>query len=135
MTEPVRFLLDTHAALWLQLEPTRLGPQARRALAGVSPECLLISDVTLSETARLLSTGRLETEGRPEVWLERFALGFTSLAVTPSIAWAAAAFPWEHRDPCDRHILATAAVSSLPLVTLDPKISSFASKIGVPIVW
>lgn len=135
MTEPARFLLDTHAAIWLQLEPARLGPRARRALAGVPPEHLFISDVTLSETARLLTVGRLKTEGSPDAWLERFELGFTSLAVTASIAWAAAAFAWEHRDPCDRHILATAAMSSLPLVTIDPKISAFASRIGVPILW
>jgi len=49
--------------------------------------------------------------------------------------WAAAAFEWEHRDPCDRHILASAAALDLPLVTLDPKISSFAPTVGVRIVW
>lgn len=41
----------------------------------------------------------------------------------------------EHRDPCDRHILASAAALDLPLVTLDPKISSFAPTVGVRIVW
>jgi PIN domain nuclease of toxin-antitoxin system len=135
MTEKPRFLLDTHAAVWLQVEPTRLGPRVRRAFAEASPADLCISDVTLSETARLLRLGRIETAGRPEAWLERFALGFTSVAVTAPIAWAAAAFAWEHRDPCDRHILATAAVLSLPLVTMDPKIGSFASKVGVQILW
>jgi PIN domain nuclease of toxin-antitoxin system len=72
---------------------------------------------------------------RPDAWLERFALGFTSVVVTAPIAWAAAAFVWEHRDPCDRHILATAAVLALPLVTVDPKISLFAAQIGVRVVW
>jgi PIN domain nuclease of toxin-antitoxin system len=135
MTEKPRFLLDTHAAVWLQLEPTRLGPGARRALARASPADLFISDVTLSETARLLRLGRIETAGRPDAWLERFALGFTSVPVTAPIAWTAAAFVWEHRDPCDRHILASAVVLSLPLVTIDPKMGSFASKVGVQIVW
>ena len=52
-----------------------------------------------------------------------------------TIAWAAAAFAWEHRDPCDRHILASAAALSLPLVTIDPKITAYASQVGVRIVW
>ena len=130
-----RFLLDTHAAIWLQIEPARLSPSARTALAGARPADLYISDITLSETARLLRQGRLASATDPADWLERFALGFTVLPVTAPIAWAAAAFEWEHRDPCDRHILASAAALDLPLVTLDPKISSFAPSVGVCIVW
>jgi PIN domain nuclease of toxin-antitoxin system len=38
MTEKAHFLLDTHAAIWLQLEPTRPGPHARSALTGIAPE-------------------------------------------------------------------------------------------------
>jgi PIN domain nuclease of toxin-antitoxin system len=135
MTLKARYLLDTHAALWLQLEPTRLSARARAALAGTAPTELFISDVTLSETARLLKLGRIEIGGNPGDWLDRFALGFTSVAVSASIAWAAAAFAWDHRDPCDRHILASASVLALPLVTVDPKIASFATKTGVRVVW
>ena len=123
-----RYLLDTHAAIWLEIEPARLSTSVRIALGGAAPADLYISDITLSETARLLRQGRLATAADPADWLERFALGFTVLPVTAPIAW-------EHRDPCDRHILASAAALDLPLVTLDPKISSFAPTVGVRIVW
>jgi len=129
------YLFDTHAAIWLEIEPARLSASVRKALGGAAPADLYISDVTLSETARLLQEGRLTTSADPADWLERFALGFTILSVTAPIAWAAAAFEWDHRDPCDRHILASDAVLGLPLVTLDPKISSFAPSVGVRIVW
>ena len=135
MTQKERYLLDTHAAVWLQLEPARLGARARHALSGAAPNELFISDVTLSETARLLQQGKIETAAKPAEWLERFALGFTILSVDARIAWAAAAFAWEHRDPCDRHILASAVVLVLPLVTLDPKIAAFAPHAGVRIIW
>jgi PIN domain nuclease of toxin-antitoxin system len=135
MTQPERYLLDTHAAIWLQLEPGRLGARASHALSGAAPSDLFISDVTLSETARLLKLGSIESAAKPADWLERFALGFTILAVDARIAWTAAAFAWEHRDPCDRHILASAAATALPLVTIDPKIASFAPKVGVRVVW
>jgi PIN domain nuclease of toxin-antitoxin system len=135
MTEKPRYLLDTHAAIWLQLEPARLGARARTALARAAPESLFILDVTLSETARLLRDGRIETQEQPDLWIESFALGFTIVPVTAAIAWAAAAFDWDHRDPCDRHILASAYLLALPLVTLDPKISAFAPTVGVRIVW
>jgi PIN domain nuclease of toxin-antitoxin system len=135
MTGKQRYLLDTHAAVWLQIEPARLGARARTALAGAAPDALFISDVTLSETARLLRDGRIETQEQPGVWIERFALGLTSVPVTAAIAWAAAAFDWDHRDPCDRHILASAYLLALPLVTLDPKLSAFAPAVGVRVVW
>jgi PIN domain nuclease of toxin-antitoxin system len=130
-----RYLLDTHAAIWIEIEPARLSTSVRIALGSAAPADLYISDTTLSETARLLGQGRLVTAADPADWLGRFALGFTILPVTAPIAWAAAGFEWEHRDPCDRHILASAAVHHLPLVTLDPKISSFAPTVGVRIVW
>jgi PIN domain nuclease of toxin-antitoxin system len=135
MTEEGRYLLDTHVAIWLQIEPQRLSIRAKRALARAAPADLFISDVTLSETARLLKQGRIETETDTRAWLDRFALGFTVVPVSASIAWVAAALEWDHRDPCDRHILATAAALALPLMTVDPEIASFAPKLGVRIVW
>jgi hypothetical protein len=49
--------LDTHAALWAQLDVKRLGRNARTALAGLPPSALAVCDVTLTETARLLGHG------------------------------------------------------------------------------
>jgi PIN domain nuclease of toxin-antitoxin system len=135
MTEEERYLLDTHVAIWLQIDPDRMSTRAKRALARAAPEDLFISDVTLSETARLLKQGRIETEAEPGAWLDRFALGFTVVPVSASIAWAAASLEWDHRDPCDRQILASAAVLALPLVTIDSKIASCAPKIGVRVIW
>ena len=136
MSRGPRFILDTHAALWAQLDVKRLGRNARTALAGLPPSALAVCDVTLTETARLLREGRIvpATAG-PEAWLEAFGLCFTVLPVTTRVAWTAAACDWPHRDPCDRHILATALVHGLPLVTFDPVIAAFAPKVGVEIVW
>jgi PIN domain nuclease of toxin-antitoxin system len=136
MSGAPRYLLDTHAALWAQLDPARLGRTARAALVGLAPAAVAVSDVTLTETARLLVDGRVVPgAATPAAWLEVFGLGFTVLPVTPQIAWTAAAFAWSHRDPCDRHILATALVRRLPLVTIDPVIAEFAAGVGVKIVW
>ena len=136
MSGAPRYVLDTHAALWAQLDPARLSRAARAALAGLPPSAVAVSDVTLTETARLLVDGRVVPGVvAPAAWLDAFGLGFTVLPVTPRIAWTAAAFAWTHRDPCDRHILATAVVRGLPLVTIDPAIAAFASGVGVKIVW
>jgi len=131
-----RCVLDTHAALWTQLAPARLSRAARKALADLPPAAVAMSDVTLTEIARLLRDGRVVPgAAAPGAWLDAFGVCFNVLPVTPRIAWTAAAFDWPHRDPCDRHILATAVVHVLPLMTVDPLITAFAPTVGVEIVW
>ena len=131
-----RYVLDTHAALWAQLDSKRLSRAARAAMSGLPPAAVAVSDVTLTETARLLRDGRLAPgTAAPDAWLDAFGLCFNVLPVTPRIAWTAAAFDWPHRDPCDRHILATAVVHGLPLMTIDPLIAAFAPSVGVRILW
>ena len=136
MSRGPRFILDTHAALWAQLDVARLSRRARTALAGLPPSGLAVCDVTLTETARLLREGRiLPAIAEPGAWLDAFGLCVAVLPVTARVAWTAAAFDWPHRDPCDRHILAAAFVHGLPLVTVDPVIAAFAPRVGVEIVW
>ena len=136
MSRGPRFVLDTHAALWAQLDVKRLGRNARTALTGLPPSALAVCDVTLTETARLLREGRsVPATAGPEAWLDAVGLWFAVLPVTTRVAWTAAAFVWPHRDPCDRHILAAALVHGLPLVTVDPVIAAFAPQVGVEIVW
>lgn len=136
MTSAAVGVLDTHAALWAQLDPARLGPAARRLLAGRSPAAVAVSDVTLTEVTRLLHDGRIvPASAAPAAWLEAFARCYSVRPVTASIAWTATAFGWEHRDPCDRHILATAAVLRIPLITVDRTLAAFAAKVGVQVVW
>ncbi len=55
--------------------------------------------------------------------------------VTAAIADRAADYAFTHRDPCDRHILATADVLGLPLVTVDDTLTKCAASVGVRVVW
>ncbi len=131
----MKYLLDTHAALWNGLAPVYLGKGAAAALAPLSSADLLISDVTLSEVARLLVAGKIIAQGDPSRWLEAFAAKHTVVPVSARIAWRAGSYAFAHRDPCDRHILATAEALRLPLVTADKELTKAAHSIGVPVVW
>lgn len=131
----MRFVLDTHAAVWLVEDSPSLGKRARAALADLAPTDLCISDVTLSELARLLRTPSLRFTGDPLLVLETFAQRFRVHPVNPWIAHRAAGYEWTHRDPADRHILATAEFFGLPLVTTDSTITPFAASIGVKTLW
>lgn len=131
----MRFALDTHAAIWLVQDSPSLGRRARSALVDLAPSDLCISDVTLSELARLLRTPFLQFTGDPLLILETFAQRFHVQPVNPWIAHRAASYNWTHRDPADRHILATAEFLGLPLLTTDATVTPFAATIGVKIIW
>jgi PIN domain nuclease of toxin-antitoxin system len=85
--------------------------------------------------ARLLQTPKLRVTGDSLFVLEAFALRFSVQAVSPWIAHRAATYAWAHRDPADRHILATAEFLGLSLVTADAEITPFAASVGVAVVW
>jgi PIN domain nuclease of toxin-antitoxin system len=133
----MKFVLDTHTAVWLTLSPDRLGETARLAVTGVKSTDLVISDVTLSEVARLIRSPKkgVSVDSRRGEWMESFASCFNVQAVTARIADQAADYGFEHRDPCDRHILATAQIIGLPLITVDTTLTKCAKASGVRVIW
>lgn len=114
-----------------------MGATAARRMRGMTAADLVIADVTLSELARIVRDPKKDAyvkAGRL-VWLTAFSSGFTVMPVTAAIADRAADYAFAHRDPCDRHILATADVLGLPLVTMDAALTQCAASVGVRVVW
>jgi PIN domain nuclease of toxin-antitoxin system len=131
----VKYLLDSHVVDWARNADHRLSHKVRALLDEASPDDLAISDVTVSELARHLVMGKIKVSVEPEVWLETAVADFTILSITPAIALLAARLDWEHRDPCDRHIVATAATHKLPLLTIDEKIHGLVGVKGLKVIW
>lgn len=131
----MKYLLDTHVVDWAQLRPERLSNRIRQLIEEAGPQELAISDVTLSELARLLVSGNIQVNIAPATWLDSAIEGFVVLPVTPAIALRAASLDWKHRDPCDRHIVATAAEHRLPLFTIDEKMHDLAGVRGLKVIW
>jgi PIN domain nuclease of toxin-antitoxin system len=119
-------LLDTHAWLWLCLEPGRLSAAAtvaiRRALSGGG---LALASITLWEVAMMLARGRLIAQGTPESWLTTLIdrSGVVVKEITPVVAALATHLPDDFpRDPADRLIAATARAEGLALVSRDAQL-------------
>jgi len=119
-------LLDTHAWLWLGLEPRRLSAAAAAAIThAIGTGGLAIASISLWETALLITAGRLLPQGTEEAWLRALVdrSGVVVKQTTPAIALLSAHWPADFpRDPADRVIAATARTEGLPLVTSDARL-------------
>ncbi|PYM33119.1 MAG: PIN domain nuclease [Candidatus Rokuibacteriota bacterium] len=116
-------LLDTHAWLWLGLEPRRLSAAAITHAIGTGG--LAIASISLWETALLITAGRLLPLGTEEAWLRALVdrSGVVVKQTTPAIALLSAHWPADFpRDPADRVIAASARAEGLPLVTSDARL-------------
>lgn len=128
-------LLDTHIALWMSRGDVRLGESTRKAIdaAWKAGDRIFLSAVSVWEIAMLVEKGAIELDLPVEAWVERF-LDRPGLETVPLDHAAAARvyslFHWEHRDPADRLLVATAIGLGCPLVTQDDRIRRFAGTRG-----
>ncbi|MGH7388150.1 MAG: type II toxin-antitoxin system VapC family toxin [Candidatus Rokuibacteriota bacterium] len=116
-------LLDTHAWLWLCLEPRRLSATAAGAIRrAVNRGGLAVASISLWEVAMMLARGRVIPQGTPETWLAALIdrSGVIVREITPAVAALAAHLPGDFPgDPADRLIAATARAAGISLVSRD----------------
>ncbi len=119
-------LLDTHAWLWLCLEPRRLSATAATAIRRAARDSgLAIASITLWEVAMIIARGRLIPQGTPEAWIAALVNRSRVIVkeITPTVAALATLFPDDFpADPADRLIAATARAEGMALVSRDTRV-------------
>lgn len=129
----MRLLLDTHALLWLLLDPPRIPAATLDAVRDPATE-LVVSAASAWEIGTKHRLGKLD--GARAVVLgyaDHLArLRATELPISGHHALAAGTLTWEHRDPFDRMIVAQAMIESIPVVTGDQVLAAFP---GIRVVW
>jgi PIN domain nuclease of toxin-antitoxin system len=128
----MRYLLDTHAALWWWSDQAKLGMAGLAILSDASSD-IFVSAASAWEVATKYRSGKLPDIGDPAIHFPRHmeTNGFHSLAVTQRHALLGGAFDHDHRDPFDRLIAAQAIAEQMVVVTRDPKIAAF----GCAVIW
>jgi PIN domain nuclease of toxin-antitoxin system len=125
-------VLDTHAWIWWLSEPRLLSPKARRAVdAAVAADSVHISAISAWELAMLVERGRLQLDRTARAFIQGTeALPFVHFVdVDPRIALSAAELRWEHRDPADRLIAATAMLLGAPLLSKDERMGDVTKRV------
>jgi PIN domain nuclease of toxin-antitoxin system len=126
-------LLDTHALLWLIVDPRRI-PSATRDLLADDETRVIVSAVSAFEIATKYRLGKMPEAKRPvSRWDEAVAeLGAVEIPVTRPEALRAGALEWTHRDPFDRILVAQSIAHHAPLVTAD---AAMRGAPGLRIQW
>ena len=128
-------LIDTHVWIWyLDGAEGRMSPAAvdmlRRSVRG---EGLVVSDISVWEVGNKVAKGKLALMPSVGVWLDRATRqpGISFLPLDREILLGSTQLPGEvHGDPADRMLIASAALSGLPLFTADVSIIEYGEKEG-----
>lgn len=118
-------VLDTSALIFWTLDPDRLSPAAGQAIAAARRRC--ISSISIWEIGLKAKQGKLVLPLPVAEYVEKVKTveGVEIVAVDERIWLKNLELDWDHRDPADRTIVATAMLSSCRLVTSDRIIRCF----------
>ncbi len=116
----MKFLLDTHIAIWAVAEPHRIPAHIAGSLADAAG-AVAVSAVSIWEIAIKHRLGRPDSPpfSGHEAIVNFDNAGFSLLDVTAAHAALVERLPPIHSDPFDRLILAQAIFHGLQLVTYD----------------
>jgi len=116
-------VIDTHVWVWWLTKPERLPKKATRVIEKAARLC--VAAISCWEVAMKTQSGKLRFDRPVDAWLEtalRADNRIELVPLTPRIAVAAVQLSWDHADPADRFIVATARVNDAPLITADERI-------------
>ncbi len=128
----MKLLLDTHAFLWLNTDPTRVG-EAALAACQDQANSLHLSLASLWEVQIKHQLGKLElTVPWPRMLhTQQQANGLQTLTVSLRHIQGLQQLPMHHRDPFDRMLIAQAQIEDMTLITADAAIANY----DVPTLW
>lgn len=121
-------LLDTNALLFIMIDQGRLTSEASQAIH--EAEELIISSISIWEIAVKYKKGKLPLPFTPEelVYHLKSVANLKIQPVDERIWLKNVSLDWNHKDPADRTIVATASLKGIPIVTNDEAIRGFYSK-------
>jgi PIN domain nuclease of toxin-antitoxin system len=129
----VTYLFDTHAWLWLLLEPDRVGKKTR-SLVLDTRNTFCLSLASAWEIAIKHAAGRLVLPEAPLSYIQSRTAedGVRILPIRLEHACAAAALPRHHADPFDRLLLAQAQAEECALISHDAVFALYGVRVIDP---
>jgi len=121
-------VLDTHIFIWYALDDPLLDRRLKNQM-DLDPTKILLPTICLWEAMLLAEKGRIVIQGgAPGAILRRYLelSGFIEAPLTGEIAVLSRTLKFDHDDPADRFIAATAYAHGAELATSDARLRSLA---------
>ncbi len=126
-------VLDTHALLWWALDPDRLSQVAIARIREMERHGGFASAISIWEIGVKVQRGKLDLGISIEDFSSRIDKSAIVLLAVDTATWLRSLeLAWDHRDPADRVIVATALMQGVPLLTADGAIHRYG---GVECIW
>ena len=127
-------VIDTHVLLWWALDPEKLSVEARCRVEEMERSGGFASAISIWELGIKVKRGKLDLPISVDELANRIERGHVlELLPVDTRTWLRSlSLAWEHPDPADRVIVATALMRGLPLLTKDATIHAFS---GVDCIW
>lgn len=127
----MKLLLDTHAFIWWDSDPTQLSAPARAALQDPAAT-VFVSVVSVWEMQIKAQLGKLALRlPLVQIITQQQTNGLQVLPISLGHVLAVDALPKVHKDPFDRMLVAQAGVEGMELVSAD----SIFTHYPVKIIW
>ena len=125
----MKLLLDTHALLWFIGNDSKLSASARESIENPDYE-KFVSAATLWEIAVKLSLEKLKLScSFGEVFPQQLEVnGFQLLPISYLHLNRLVVWPYHHRDPFDRLLIAQALSDGMAIVTRDLEFPKYSAK-------
>jgi PIN domain nuclease of toxin-antitoxin system len=125
----MKLLLDTHAFIWWDSDPTRLSAPALAALLDPANEVWL-SVASVWEMVIKVQLGKLALRlPLADIVSQQRANGLRVLPVALAHVLAVEGLPAVHKDPFDRVLIAQANVEGAQLVSADPVVRQYPVRV------
>ena len=116
-------LLDTHIWFWYLVGSSKLPPRIKSSLDS-SPDPFWLSPISVWELSMLARRGRIEMKSYCRSWV---TMAFSKLPVKEApinveVSLKSQEIQFDHKDPADHFLAATALVYDLMLVTVDRRL-------------
>jgi PIN domain nuclease of toxin-antitoxin system len=123
-------LLDTCALIWWTSDTDKLSEKASEACSKIKIHGALISSISIWEIGMKIKNKKIDIGcSISELVNNLYEIDKFEIVPIDEITWLQnLSLDWEHRDPADRTIVATAKLRNLPIITKDPLIRNFYPK-------
>ena len=125
----MRFLLDTHFAIWVTIDSPRISSEARKILLNPGND-FVFSVSSIWEIAIKRGLGRLDFPYDPrEIRRQLIKNGHEELVIDSRHVVLVDSLAPIHKDPFDRILIAQAIVEGIILLTTDATIAQYPGSI------